>query len=170
MFNDDESAPASARSFTVQKPIIFPGRVSHTRLFPAFHTFSYSYLLVGVPVRSSQSNWLLSVDEARWWSKGWLQVLAEDHLDRSEDRRSMSLSSKLDQYLKSVVCTDKYLAFQTLVARSLRVVSECCVAAGSVIISVCLSCDFAPDFQTQVQSSIFLVLVLGRHGAESYDR
>ena len=32
------------------KPLLFPSRTSHMRLFPKNHSFSYSYLLVGIPV------------------------------------------------------------------------------------------------------------------------
>ncbi|KAL8910450.1 MAG: hypothetical protein Q9171_004244 [Xanthocarpia ochracea] len=34
----------------VMKPLLFPSKTSHTRLFPKKHSFTYSYLLVGIPV------------------------------------------------------------------------------------------------------------------------
>ena len=32
------------------RPLFFPSRTTQTRLFPKSHSFSYSYLLVGIPV------------------------------------------------------------------------------------------------------------------------
>jgi hypothetical protein len=89
--------------FTIHKPFVFSGRISHTRLFPKFHAFSYSYLMVGIPVRSFKSNWLLSVDTAtsRWWNRGWLRVEPQDHLGRGGD--GDGLSRKLDRFLQSQV-------------------------------------------------------------------
>lgn len=85
----------------IHDSLILRGRLSHTRLFPKFHSFSYSYLMVGIPIRSCKSNWLLSVDVTDWWSRGWLRVDASDHLDRSNNEKS--ISEKLDQYLESKV-------------------------------------------------------------------
>lgn len=90
------------------KPLIFPSRTSHARLFPKKHSFSYSYLLVGVSV-----GWrgvvgpLLSVDEddaARGATSGrgaWLSVRAEDHLHRGYDHRG--LKGKLESFLATQV-------------------------------------------------------------------
>jgi hypothetical protein len=89
-------------SYSPCRPFILPGRISHTRLFPKFHTFSYPYLMVGVPVRSCQSNWLLSIDSANknWWKRGWLRVEPQDHLGRGDEK---SLDLKLDHFLQSQV-------------------------------------------------------------------
>ncbi len=75
--------------------------VSHCRMFPKKHRFSYPYLAVGVPVRSPRSNWLLSVDTNVWWKRGWLHVSAEDHLNRGRD--GISLSENIDSYMKMQV-------------------------------------------------------------------
>lgn len=88
---------------TFMKPLVFPSRTSHTRFFPKKHSFSYSYLLVGVPL-----GWrgvvgpLLSVDEedALCGASGrgaWLSVRAEDHLHRGYDHRG--LKGKLKSFL-----------------------------------------------------------------------
>ena len=82
--------------------LILPGRTSHTRLFPKCHRFTYSYLMVGVPIHSSdQGNHLLSVDECSWWKRGWLRVEAKDHLGRSGNENG--IRRKLELYLDSQV-------------------------------------------------------------------
>jgi hypothetical protein len=89
-------------SFSLQKPFILPGQISHTRLFPKYHTFMYPYLMVAVPVRSCPSNWLLSIDSAAksWWSRGWLRVEPQDHLGRGDET---SLSQKLNNFIQAQV-------------------------------------------------------------------
>lgn len=37
------------------KPLVFPCRTSHTRMFPQRHSFSYSYFFVGIPVCCQES-------------------------------------------------------------------------------------------------------------------
>lgn len=84
------------------KPLIIPGRISHARLFPKHHSFSYSYLMVGIPIHSpSRGNWLLSVDERAWWKRGWLHVEAADHLGRGDNKDG--IYTKLRSYLESQV-------------------------------------------------------------------
>lgn len=91
------------------KPLLLPARTTHTRLFPKKHSFSYSYLLVGIPVgwRGAVGSFL-SADilpecipgnfKSR---KSWFNISAADYLDRgSEDS---SLQGKLQSYLKSQV-------------------------------------------------------------------
>ena len=95
------SNTSGKNGFTISKPFILLGRISHTRLFPKFHAFSYSYLMVGIPVRATSSNWLLSVDSKEWWKRGWLQVQAEDHLGRGNNENG--INQKLDQFLESQV-------------------------------------------------------------------
>lgn len=106
-----DSQPVSHDGITAAtflKPLVFPSRTSHTRFFPKKHSFSYSYLLVGVPV-----GWrgvvgpLLSVDEdgaLRGATSGrgaWLSVRAEDHLHRGYDHRG--LKGKLESFLTTQV-------------------------------------------------------------------
>ena len=86
----------------VDKPLIIPGRISHTRLHPKHHSFSYSYLMVGIPIHSPyRGNWLLSVDECLWWKRGWLRVEAGDHLGRGGNKEG--IYHKLQSYLESQV-------------------------------------------------------------------
>ncbi len=88
--------------FTIDKPFILPGRISHTRLFPQFHSFSYPYLMVGIPVGSTfPINSVLSVDQPTWWKRGWLCVEAKDHLGRGGNE--FGIRRKLELYLESQV-------------------------------------------------------------------
>jgi len=89
-------------------PLVFPSRTSHARFFPKKHSFSYSYLLVGVPI-----GWrgvvgpFLSVDKdeaLRGATSGrgaWLSVRATDHLHRGYDHRG--LKGKLESFLATQV-------------------------------------------------------------------
>ncbi|TGO32606.1 hypothetical protein BHYA_0302g00040 [Botrytis hyacinthi] len=46
------------------KPMLFPTKTSHLRLFPKRHGFSYSYLLTGIPIGwTGSSGGMISVDE-----------------------------------------------------------------------------------------------------------
>ena len=105
---DHRSKFTDNESWNPMKPMIFPCRTSHTRLFPKIHSFSYSYLFVGIPVgwRGHVSN-ILSADLknfSRGWrqtNKGWLNVESADYLARGEN--SLGLRGKLDDHLKSLV-------------------------------------------------------------------
>ena len=90
------------------KPLVFPCRTSHTRLFPQKHSFSYSYLLVGIPIgwRGSIGSVLsadLSPTEGKGSSRrnGWYSVRGADYLHRGYDARG--LYGKLENYLKTQV-------------------------------------------------------------------
>ncbi|KAI2601771.1 DUF1365-domain-containing protein [Hypoxylon sp. NC1633] len=84
---------------SIHETQILKCQISHRRLFPKTHRFIYPYLSVGIPVRSPKSNWLLSVDIEVWWKRGWLQVSANDHLNRGRDGKT--LSENIDSYLKA---------------------------------------------------------------------
>ena len=90
------------------KPFLFPSRTSHSRFFPKKHSFSYSYLLVGIPVgwRGSIGNMLSSDVEPSSLNsldsrRTWFEVLSEDHLARGKEEKG--LRGKLDAYLRSQV-------------------------------------------------------------------
>ena len=100
--------------FTIDDLLILRGRTSHTRLFPAFHSFNYSYLMVGVPLHSTKCNWLVTVDEPSWWKRGWLRIEANDHLQRGQNEHG--IRRKLNLYLESQVCKNEHLIHH----RSLR--------------------------------------------------
>lgn len=94
------------------KPLIFPCRTSHTRMFPQKHSFSYSYLFVGVPIGyQGSSGSLLSAesgilpDEDKKTkhipkTKSWFRVEAADYLSRGN---TLGLEGNLHAYLKSQV-------------------------------------------------------------------
>lgn len=87
------------------KPLLFPCRTSHTRLFPQKHSFSYSYLLVGIPIgwRGSVGSMLsadLSPNEGKV-QNGWYSVKGADYLHRGYDARG--LQGKLESYFKTQV-------------------------------------------------------------------
>ncbi|CAD6500870.1 BgTH12-06575 [Blumeria graminis f. sp. triticale] len=86
------------------KPLFFPCRTTHRRMFPVKHSFAYSYLLTGIPVglRGSVGG-LLSVDEvpqSSWWSRhSWYVVSGDDYLARGH--HPDGLQGKLRDYLES---------------------------------------------------------------------
>jgi hypothetical protein len=97
------------------KPMIFPCRTSHTRVFPKVHSFSYSYLWVGIPVGWKGSvGGMLSSDASkpyypwylRLWSlrpgSAWHTVDGDDYLERGHV--GGGLQEKLHNYLHSQVC------------------------------------------------------------------
>ncbi len=104
------------------KPLFFPCRTTHTRLFPKKHSFSYSYLLVGLPVswhgrdRSIGTAHLQPAygkDGFCWQvsksGKSWFSVNATDYMARGED--DLGLEEKLHAYLRTQVrdSTDKLM-------------------------------------------------------------
>lgn len=94
------------------KPLIFPCRTNHTRFFPKRHSFSYSYLFVGIPVDWCGSiGSLLSADvratkdNVKVPKSAWFSVDSADYLARGESRSG--LRGKLDTYLQSQVSEDQ---------------------------------------------------------------
>lgn len=95
----------------ILKPLLFPCRTTHTRLFPKKHSFSYSYLCVGIPIGWQGSlNSFLSVDFGgrltgkayqQWWPS-WFSIMSSDYLNRGS--HAAGLKGKLDVYLESQVC------------------------------------------------------------------
>ena len=90
------------------KPLIFPCRTNHTRFFPKRHSFSYSYLFVGIPVGwcGSVGSFLsadirLTKDSVKSPENAWFSVESSDYLARGESRTG--LRGKLDAYLQSQV-------------------------------------------------------------------
>ncbi|KAK1829078.1 hypothetical protein QBC39DRAFT_139004 [Podospora conica] len=94
------------------KVLIFPSRTTHMRLFPKKHHFSYSYLVVGIPVGwegsiggllsvGVEASWNLSswFAPSKWYQKGWFTVDARDFFERGH--AGLGLRGKLDGYLKT---------------------------------------------------------------------
>ena len=104
----DNGRYTSQYDFSPLKPILFPCRTSHTRIFPKKHSFSYSYLFVGIPV--GWRGWISSILTAdlntlpwrdRKPKNGWFNVDSADYLARGDSVHG--LRGKLDVYLESQV-------------------------------------------------------------------
>ena len=88
------------------RPLILPSRTTHTRLFPKKHSFSYSYLLVGIPVQwRGLVAGMIGVNGSTAGtvegSKAWFSVHAEDYLSRGDSQQG--LDGKLRLYLETQV-------------------------------------------------------------------
>lgn len=92
------------------RPYLVPCKTTHTRMFPQKHSFSYSYLVVGIPVGiSGNFNGMLSVRNkqsqglsgflSQLFRSGWYNVNASDYLQRGLN--DTGLRGKLDTYLCS---------------------------------------------------------------------
>lgn len=96
------------------KVLLFPCSTTHTRLFPKKHSFSYPYLLVGIPVGfEGNAGGIVSVKAkgkpgffsvTPWTS--WFTVDAGDYLGRG--RSELGLRGKLDEYLQTQVSSATY--------------------------------------------------------------
>lgn len=112
-------APRRSRESTWQgpgQPYLIPCKTTHRRLFPKKHSFSYSYLTVGVPVDFRGSlNGMIGVDEdpafpfqrlvpfASVLFRSWYSIQASDHLQRGH--YALGLRGKLNNFLLSEVIT-----------------------------------------------------------------
>nr|POF01326.1 hypothetical protein CFP56_21274 [Quercus suber] len=95
----------------VLPPLLLTSRTDHARLIPKKHSFSYSYLLVGIPVGiQGRISTVLSVDSQK---RGWFSVNSAGHLERDEGRSG--LAAKLKRYLHTQGVTDRDYAFAYLV-------------------------------------------------------
>ncbi|RDA87724.1 hypothetical protein CP532_1788 [Ophiocordyceps camponoti-leonardi (nom. inval.)] len=82
------------------RPYLIPCRTTHRRLFPEKHSFSYSYLVVGVPVGfGGNIKGIVSAGLPRWRRKAWFDVDAADYLQRGFGE--VGLRGKLDSFLRS---------------------------------------------------------------------
>lgn len=94
--------PSDNSPANLLKPLLFPSRTSHRRLIPTPHSFSYPYLLVGVPVSSTgASSSFLSMNDGRMSFEAWFSVHASDYLQRGPSYDTLSFREKLDSYLRS---------------------------------------------------------------------
>jgi hypothetical protein len=87
------------------KALIYPCRTTHARVFPKNHAFAYSYLLYGIPIfpkvispDGTRCGVLNDSKEGKWW----LQVRAEDYLQRGFGE--FGFYEKLKMTLKAQVC------------------------------------------------------------------
>lgn len=102
------------------RPLFFPARTTHSRFFPQKHSFSYSYLLVGIPIgcRGALRSYLTvdlphdSPASSTLFSRSWFSVDADDYLERGSE--SLGLQGKLHSYLKSQVGPFLLLSYTVL--------------------------------------------------------
>ncbi|KAE9378562.1 hypothetical protein N431DRAFT_435627, partial [Stipitochalara longipes BDJ] len=108
------------------KPMFFPCRTSHVRMFPTKHGFGYSYLLTGVPVGWEGSvGGMISEDAGKgqmpWYLRlfslnpggAWYTVNGDDYLDRGHVEGG--LQGKLEKYLEGQGVNPKQYAHAYLV-------------------------------------------------------
>lgn len=110
------------------KPLFFPSRTSHTRLFPKVHSFSYSYLLAGIPVGwQGRVGGMLAADQKNGGVLGVVEnhsgigifsVNAADYLERGNGR--LGLQGKLREYLRSQVSSSWSLQISLLIFAGCR--------------------------------------------------
>lgn len=112
------------------KSMLFPCQTTHTRIFPKKHSFSYSYLLVGIPVgwKGSTGGMISSdveLDLTPWYRRilslkpggAWYTVNGDDYLARGHVEGG--LRGKLDGYLLSQVCINSSSCIMNLLMISL---------------------------------------------------
>ena len=99
------------------KPLVFPCKTTHTRLFPKKHSFSYSYLLVGFPIGVARSEYIgeygrssAQLSKSNRSPKAWFNVRAEDYLGRGNSERGFR--GKLDAYLLDNVRVETCIAIE----------------------------------------------------------
>ena len=95
-------------------PLLLPCRTTHTRIFPRKHSFSYSYLFVGIPIGwQGSAGSLLSADmklpNNKWGKSTWFSVDSADYLQRGNG--AQGLRGKLDDYLRTQVCRRLFTSF-----------------------------------------------------------
>ncbi|KAN0108898.1 Protein of unknown function (DUF1365) domain containing protein [Hyaloscypha variabilis] len=108
------------------KPMFFPCRTSHVRMFPTKHGFGYSYLLTGVPVGWKGSvGGMISEDDGKnhtpWYQRllsldpggAWYTINGDDYLDRGHVEGG--LQGKLNKYLEGQGIDPKQYAHAYLV-------------------------------------------------------
>lgn len=96
------------------RPYLIPCKTTHRRFFPKPHSFSYSYLTVGLPVGFRGSvNGMIGTEEnpvcifgsllpfGQTWLRSWYYIQASDHLHRGHG--GLGLRGKLNIYLQSEV-------------------------------------------------------------------
>jgi len=126
------------------KPTILQCKTTHSRFFPKKHSFSYSYLYVGIPVGwNGNAGGVLSTGAP---GRAWLHVSADDYLQR--DSPGHDLRSKLELYLKSQVCRST-IELPTYVAHFSGIPRRNCTLR--------ISSDSSVIFGLQLQPSLLLV-------------
>lgn len=158
------AAPVENGPAQFPEPLIFPCRTTHTRLFPKKHSFSYSYLYVGIPIGWQGSiNNVLSADvealtdasndrdqRPRTDNRAWLSVEGRDYLNRGSAH--LGLRGKLEEYLTSQA-RHFFALLECTVAHS-------CIGAESKGLSVRILSHSASLSSILFQPSFILVSLL----------
>lgn len=148
------------------KAALFPCKTTHARLFPKRHAFTYSYLVVGIPVGwDGAAGGMVSsgVEEgastfSRWFSfkrrtrKAWFNIDAADYLERGN--RELGLRGKLDAFLRSQVST--FMPFWKFAINANQ------QGRGSFQIPSRIPCDGGEVSGLSFQPGVFLVSVRRR--------
>lgn len=150
--------------------LLFPAITTHSRTFPKRHSFSYSYLVVGIPVGwqgvagGMVSSGLNTVQRSHSWRshrpsnhKGWYDIDAADYLERGN--RELGLRGKLDSYLESQVCNSPKGNLLRLTYKGRK----------SNRISSCVSNYCCKIFRVSLQPCLVLVSVHLGHDLCGYD-
>jgi DUF1365 family protein len=96
---------------SILPPLLIRSRTTHSRMFPKKHSFSYSYLYVGIPIGiKGRIGNVLSVDSP---SPAWFDIRSADYLDRSTSQQT--LGEKLKQYLHTQGVDERDYEFAYLV-------------------------------------------------------
>ncbi|KIV96914.1 hypothetical protein PV10_00727 [Exophiala mesophila] len=105
----------TGKSTHALSPRLFECRTTHARFFPTQHSFSYSYLMVGVPIDIQSLSQEICVDHPMSNSRkrGWFTVHAEDYLERGIHKDGFA--GKLEDYVKAQGLSLNELPFAYLV-------------------------------------------------------
>lgn len=158
-----DKTPEQDGSECALRPLFFPARTTHSRFFPQKHSFSYSYLLVGIPVgwRGALRSYLTvdlpydSPASSTVFSRSWFSVDADDYLERGSE--SLGLQGKLHSYLESQV--------GQFSLPSCTVLKTCRSGRSHRWLLLCVSRHCSSIPRLFLQSRLFLVLVRRPEGA-----
>ena len=90
----------------MEEPLLIPSRLSHTRLFPCSHTFSYKYIAAWLPIDwIGNLNNVLSAGPLPRSKRAWMHIDPKNYL--YDGSPSVTLRQKLDEYLRSQVQTQR---------------------------------------------------------------
>lgn len=96
-------------SLDYPKPLIFPCRTTHARVFPKRHAFGYKYLLCGfpiIPAGTATDGTTVGDGKDRRLGNWWLHVKADDYLERGYG--GLGFYGKLKKCLRDRVCTCRF--------------------------------------------------------------
>lgn len=165
------------RSTLMEGPVFFPSRTNHIRMFPTKHAFSYSYLLMGIPIGWKGSiGSILSVDlqsqkeqedepqPQTKTSRTWFSAEAEHYLDRGDIQAGFQ--GRLRAYLQSQVSSPVRRLQRTCKNGRAEEFLEC--LTGHLSLRLPRHCSALSG--ASLQPSLFLVPLRSDEKAKGYDR